>query len=155
MSTCGRKVPDLCSARRGIRNATRVMLLGATVASLWAGPALAQSPTVSQIRKQQEALVWTTDYEGLVDGKAGSGTLEAIKKFQARIGHPVTGQLTSSEEIQLIQEGRARRAHAGFRQFTDTDAGVSVGIPFGLVSGPTATKWGKHWYSKQAGLSVD
>jgi hypothetical protein len=148
MSTCGRTVSS-------IQNATHAILIAATVASLCAGPAFAQSQTAPQIRKQQEALIWTTDYDGLVDGKAGEGTLAAIKTFQARIGHPITGQLTSLEEGQLLQEGRARRAQAGFRQFTDHDAGVSVGIPLGFVQGPTRTKWGNHWYSKKNGLLVE
>ena len=142
MSTCGRNVSS-------IRNATRLMLVGATVASLWAGPAVAQAETARQIRKQQEALIWTTDYDGLVDGTVGEGTLAAIRRFQSRIGHPVTGRLTSLEEGQLLAEGRTRRTQAGFRQFTDNEAGVSVGIPFGFVKGPTATTWGNHWYSKK------
>ena len=148
MSTCGRTVS--C-----IQNAASAILITATIATLYAGPAFAQSQTVSQIRKLQEALIWTTEYEGLVDGNVGEGTLAAIKKFQARIGHPVTGQLTSLEEDQLLREGRARRTRAGFRQFTDNDAGVSVGIPLGLVQGPTETKWGNHWYSKRNGLLVE
>ncbi|WP_271591819.1 peptidoglycan-binding domain-containing protein [Bradyrhizobium sp. CCBAU 65884] len=148
MSTCGRTISS-------IQNATHIILIVATVASLCTGPAFAQSQTASQIRKQQEALIWTTDYEGLVDGKIGEGTLAAIKKFQARIGHPATGQLTSLEEGQLLQEGRARRTQAGFRQLTDNEAGVSVGIPLGLVQGPTETKWGNHWYSKKNGLLVE
>jgi hypothetical protein len=148
MSTCRRAVSS-------IRNATRTILIAATVAPLCAGPAFAQSQTAPKIRKQQEALIWTTDYDGLVDGVVGEGTLAAIKKFQARIGHPVTGQLTSLEEVQLLQEGRARRTQAGFRQYTDNDAGVSVGIPLGFVQGPTETKWGNHWYSKKNGLLVE
>jgi peptidoglycan hydrolase-like protein with peptidoglycan-binding domain len=148
MSTCGRIVSS-------IQSATHTILIAATVASLYAGPAFAQSQTAAQIRKQQEALIWTTDYDGLVDGIVGEGTLAAIKKFQARIGHPVTGQLTSLEEGQLLREGRARRTQAGFRQFTDNDAGVSVGIPLGFVQGPTQTKWGNHWYSKKNGLLVE
>lgn len=148
MSTCGRAVSS-------IQNATHVIRIAATVASLCAGPAFAQSQTAPQIRKQQEALIWMTYYEGLVDGNVGEGTLAAIKKFQARIGHPVTGQLTPLEEGQLLREGRVRRTQAGFKQFTDNDAGVSVGIPLGYVEGPTETKWGNHWYSKKNGLLVE
>ncbi|MET3910992.1 hypothetical protein ABID59_005354 [Bradyrhizobium sp. S3.3.6] len=148
MSTCGRTVSS-------IQNAASAILITATIATLYAGSAFAQSQTVSQVRKQQEALIWTTDYEGLVDGKAGEGTLGAIGKFQARIGHPVTGQLTSAEEDQLLRDGRARRTQAGFRQFTDNDAGVSVGIPLGLVQGPVETKWGNQWYSRSNGLLVE
>src|SRR5690348_11846225 len=126
MSTCGRTV-------LGPQNGPGARLIAAIVATIYAGSACAQSQTVSQIRKQQEALIWTTDYDGLVDGNIGEGTRAAIRKFQARIEHPVTGQLTSMEEDQLLREGRSRRTQAGFKQFTDKDAGVSVGIPMGLV----------------------
>jgi hypothetical protein len=106
-----------------------------------------------QIRKLQEALVWTTDYEGLVDGNLGAGTVAAISKFQEHIGAPVTGQLTSDEYIQLLQLGTSNRSRFGFSQITDSSAGVSVGLPHALVAGPTITKWGKHWDGKL--LSID
>jgi hypothetical protein len=32
---------------------------------------------------------------------------------------------------------------------------VFVGVPLALVSSPTRTKWGQHWYGKQAGLAID
>ncbi len=54
---------------------------GATV-YLIAAPAFSQSPTESQIRVQQEMLIWTTDYEGLIDGKVGPETQKAINKFK-------------------------------------------------------------------------
>src|SRR5258708_3736074 len=133
----------------------RLAFAGGAALCLGLAPAHPESLNDVQIRKLQEALIWTTDYEGLVDGKSGPGTLEAISKFQARIGNPVTGQLSPAEFIKLIKLGTANRASVGFAQFTDNDDGVAVGVPLGLVSGPTTTKWGKHWYSKQAGLSID
>jgi peptidoglycan hydrolase-like protein with peptidoglycan-binding domain len=122
--------------------------------SCFAEPALAQSPGSGEIRKQQEALIWTTEYEGLIDGVAGPETTRAINKYQDRMGHPMTGVLTPDESVALISEGTAIRARAKFRQVTDDGAGVSVGIPAALVSGPTPTKWGKHWDGKQ-GLAID
>ncbi len=136
-------------------NLIRLAFAGGAALCLGLAPAHPESLNDVQIRKLQEALIWTTDYEGLVDGKSGPGTLEAISKFQARIGNPVTGQLSPAEFIKLIKLGTANRASVGFAQFTDNDDGVAVGVPLGLVSGPTTTKWGKHWYSKQAGLSID
>jgi serine protease Do len=138
---------------RATRARRSIALFCGVVACLSAGPALGQ--TESQIRRQQEMLIWTTDYEGRIDGKAGPGTIEAIKKFQARLGNPTTGRLTPAEEEALSREGGSKKNRAGWEQITDSRAGVSVGLPLHFVSGPTDTKWGKHWYSRTAGLAID
>jgi serine protease Do len=117
--------------------------------------AFAQTLTESEVRRQQEMLIWTTEYEGLIDGNVGPETIKAIKKFQARMGNPVTGQLTPAEVADLVRQGRAKKERAAFSQTTDNDAGVSVGIPLNWVSPSRRTKWGNHWYSKQAGLAID
>ena len=129
-------------------------LCGAT-AYLIIAPALSQSLTDRQIRLQQEMLIWTTDYEGLIDGRVGPETVKAINKFQARIGHAATGILTPEEIKALVKQGSSKRDRAGFQQIIDNDAGVTVGIPLNLVSAPARTKWGKQWYGKAAGLAID
>lgn len=117
--------------------------------------ATADAPTEQGVRIQQEALVWTTDYEGLIDGKSGDGTIDAIKKFQARMGHPPSGALSDDELVSLIKEGFAKRDAVGFKQLTDATAGVSLGIPQNLLPRPTEKTWGKSWYSKQNGIAID
>lgn len=119
------------------------------------GSALADSPNAQGIRIQQEALIWTTDYEGLIDGKNGDETIKAIKKFQARIGHSATGNLTDEELISLVKEGFKNRDAVKFEQFTDASAGVSVGIPKGLVPTSIAKDWGSSWSSKKNGIAID
>lgn len=130
-------------------------LLSIVIVCLPFASADGQVLTEGEIRVQQEALVWTTEYEGLVDGEMGAGTRLAIRKFQTRTGGTPTGRLTSDEVVELVNQGTDNRRKAGFKQFTDTVAGVSVGIPLNFVSAPRATKWGKHWYGKEAGLAID
>lgn len=108
-----------------------------------------------QIRKIQEALIWTTHYEGLVDGKMGKGTTQAIAKFQADMGNVATGNLSSNEYFQLLKLGTQKRAAIGFVQFTDDRAGVSVGIPRSLLPSPAPTRLGTGWYNREAGLAID
>ncbi len=141
--------PRAVTARHGI------MLVCGVIACLSAGPALSQTQPENNIRLQQEMLIWTTEYEGRIDGKVGPETIKAINKFQARMGNPVTGRLTPTEVAELTKQGSAKKDRAGFTQITDTDAGVSVGIPRRFVSNPRRTKWGNHWYSKEAGLAID
>jgi hypothetical protein len=133
--------------------------IGFALAVVGAGfvPSLAKAQLVeSETRLLQEMLIWTTDYDGLIDGVAGPGTIEAINKFQQQgLGHPPTGQLTAGERAELITRGSAKKAAAGFRDYVDDDAGVSVGIPTRLVSAPVPTKWGKHWHNTKPGLAID
>ncbi|PSO30607.1 peptidoglycan-binding protein [Bradyrhizobium sp. MOS002] len=114
-----------------------------------------QTLPASQVRVLQEALIWTTDYEGLVDGRLGPGTKQAISSFQKRGGNDVTGVLTPVQIEQLIKEGSTKKEKFGFKQVEDANVGIAVGIPLGLLGKPTFTKWGKHWNSPENGLSVD
>jgi hypothetical protein len=125
------------------------------IACLSNAPALSQTQTTKHIRLQQEMLVWTTEYEGLIDGVSGAETVKAINKFQARIGNPVTGYLTQSELEELVRQGTAKKNSFGFKQITDNDAGISVGIPLRLVPNSTRTKWGNTWNGRTADLTID
>jgi peptidoglycan hydrolase-like protein with peptidoglycan-binding domain len=118
-------------------------------------PAFGDVQTEQGIRIEQEALLWTTDYEGLIDGKSGDETSKAIKKYQTRNGILPTGTLSDAELENLIKQGFAKRDTFKFEQFTDRNAGVSVGIPKGLVQNPSDTTWGKSWYDKKNGLAID
>lgn len=107
-------------------------------------------------RIEQEALTWTTDYEGLIDGKPGDETAKAIKQFQNKLGHGVTGVLTPAEHEALVKQGYAKRSQYRFEQVTDPVAGVSVGLPKSLLPAtPSVKAWGKSWSSTKNGLSID
>jgi hypothetical protein len=132
-----------------------VACLYGLTAGLFIAPAFSQALSDAPIRQQQDMLLWTTDYEGLIDGKFGPETIKAINKFQGRIGHAVTGRLTPEEMKELVKQGSSKREWAGFKEITDHDAGIALGIPKHLVSGPTRTKWGNQWYGRGAGLAID
>jgi peptidoglycan hydrolase-like protein with peptidoglycan-binding domain len=117
--------------------------------------AVSNASTEQGIRVQQEALIWTTDYEGVIDGKNGEGTVSAIKKFQSRLGNPATGSLSDDELVKLIKTGFAKRDALKFKQVVDKVAGVSVGIPEGLFSGSSTKTWGSSWNSKKDGIAID
>src|SRR6266567_4872932 len=54
-------------------------------------PDLKSFSSEEKIRKLQESLVWTSLYEGPIDGKLGPGTISAIKRFQKQLGEEATG----------------------------------------------------------------
>lgn len=115
----------------------------------------ATSESGKQIRELQEMLIWTGDYDGLIDGDLGQETRNAIKSFQQRLNHNPTGELTEKEKSLLKQNGAAAKQAVGFKQVNDNDTGLSVGIPQKLVSGPTSTKWGNNWKAKDGSISID
>jgi hypothetical protein len=118
------------------------------------GTGLAFSQTEKQIRGYQEMLIWTGDYDGLTDGVRGEGTNQAITRFQTRIEHAQTGQLTAVEVALLQKEGQKKKAAAGFEQVDDNVTGVSVGMPLKLISGPTKKSWGQNWASPDDSINV-
>ena len=115
--------------------------------------ALAQS--ASKVQTYQEMLIWTGDYDGMIDGKLGAGTSQAIKKFQERNGHDPSGDLTDQEVALLVQQGRSRKQAAGFGQYRDIEVGVTVGIPSKLVASPTKGKWGTSWLAIDDRINID
>jgi hypothetical protein len=81
---------------------------GALVAAilLAALPARAAEPAVTLTRPLalavQDALVWTSDYSGPLDGQAGERLTEALKRFQSRDGRPAaTGRPTLADLSRL------------------------------------------------------
>lgn len=100
-------------------------------------------------------LIWTNHYEGLIDGRRGAGTISAIKRFQRKLSHDETGELTPEEEHILKNQGAAQKSRFDFREVVDRDAGVKLGIPHALISTTAKTKWGRQWYGKAAGLAID
>jgi Putative peptidoglycan binding domain len=109
----------------------------------------------ADVREIQDMLVWTGDYGGIVDGVIGTGTEEAIKAFQKRINHPVSGALTTAETGRLREAGTAKKRAVGFQQVDDHVAGVSVGMPLKLLAGPVKKTWGQNWSAADDSINID
>jgi peptidoglycan hydrolase-like protein with peptidoglycan-binding domain len=122
---------------------------------LWSAAAASAQQLANTVRNQQDMLVWTTDYEGLIDGNLGAGTVAAIKKFQTRLGQNADGVLTEAQWKELARQGSENKKQVGFTIRHDNKAGVRIGIPVNLVAGPTTTRWGENWYKQESDLSID
>lgn len=130
-----------------------VMLAIAALCSLELQVAHARSDP--DVREEQEMLVWTGDYEGTVDGVSGTGTEEAIRAFQKRISHPVSGTLTKAETGLLRQAGTAKKRAVGFQQVDDHITGVSIGMPLKLIGSPVKKTWGQNWSAADDSINID
>jgi peptidoglycan hydrolase-like protein with peptidoglycan-binding domain len=129
------------------------MAFGLMVSVLGAEAAVSQS--TKQIRENQEMLIWTGDYNGVVDGLLGNDTKQAVKTFQKRLGHIETGELTGIETTLLRKQGREAKLAVGFDRVDDTLTGVSVGMPLKLVSGPKKMTYGQNWSAPDDSINID
>ena len=80
----------------------------------------------------QNALIWSGDYQGRLDGDFGDLTRAAIRSFQRRIGAPVTGYLTE-REIDALERTRLDAVRvAGFEVVDDHETGIRIGLPLAM-----------------------
>jgi peptidoglycan hydrolase-like protein with peptidoglycan-binding domain len=139
-------------ARRRFRVAESVVIFALGV-MLSGGRAFPQE--ASKVQAYQEMLIWTGDYDGMIDGKLGAGTLQAIKNFQKRNLDNPSGDLSDQEATLLAQLGRSRKQAVGFAPYRDTEAGVTVGIPTKLLANPKKSKWGTNWPAVDDRINID
>ena len=63
-------------------------------------------PTVIDVQK---ALIWTGNYDGIVDGDSGKGTRASIAAWQRSQNVPPTESLSDDQAHQLIGQAIAKR----------------------------------------------
>lgn len=82
----------------------------------------------------QEALQWDGFYTAALDGAFGPGTRAAMRAWQEAKGLEQTGILTTAQRARLLAEWQAAAAAFGFAPVTETEAGIDITLPLGLVS---------------------
>ncbi|KEO61761.1 trypsin-like peptidase domain-containing protein [Thioclava indica] len=86
-----------------------------------------------QRRDIQAALDWEGSYSGAIDGLFGRGTRSSIADWQMKNGFEATGVLSSTQQMELLDRVASARAELGLKTVDETEAGISVEIPLGLV----------------------
>lgn len=81
----------------------------------------------------QAALQWEGVYTAAIDGSFGQGTRRSMAAWQTAMGHEPTGVLSTAQRAQLLDKVTAERAALGLELVTDTEAGIEVQMPMGLV----------------------
>ena len=81
----------------------------------------------------QRMLMWAGDYGGRIDAAIGRNSLDAVRRYRLRTGSKEEGLLTADELARLGEEADRAFAAADFTLGTDTDAGVSFGMPYAHV----------------------
>src|SRR5579883_2862196 len=84
-------------------------------------------------RAIQDALIWTGDYNGVVDGNFGKRTRDAILAYQADAKTPTTGILDPAALAKLIAAASKAKAAVKFQIVADEKSGVRIGAPLKLL----------------------
>ncbi|HSP24465.1 MAG TPA: peptidoglycan-binding domain-containing protein [Saliniramus sp.] len=104
----------------------------------------------------QEALIWTGDYLGAIDGEFGPRTYDAIVSHQRRERLPPNGVLLVEDIDALLAIGAAERDSVGFALIDDPRTGVRIGVPLGLMERRAdPTHGGARWQTPDERVTLD
>jgi len=126
------------------------------LSALWvAAPAQAQEKlSPENAMAIQEALVWTGDYDGLLDGSLGGVTLNAVKAFQAREGRPAKGRVGSGDAKRLAEISETAKHAAGWSVVPDGASNVVLWLPRALLPEASRTAEGRSFTSADGGIRL-
>jgi peptidoglycan hydrolase-like protein with peptidoglycan-binding domain len=104
----------------------------------------------------QADLIWTGDYNGIVDTDFGENSVAAVKTFQKRNGGKETGILNPDERAKLSESAHKKREAAGWRMVDDRATGARLGVPGKLApqSAPSGSG-GTRWQSSRGEVQVE
>jgi peptidoglycan hydrolase-like protein with peptidoglycan-binding domain/S1-C subfamily serine protease len=90
--------------------------------------------TADERKDLQRALQWQGFYNSAIDGAFGAGTRRSMADWQTAMGLEPTGILTQRQRGTLVANWQADLADYGFQTVTETEAGIEVTLPLGLVA---------------------
>jgi hypothetical protein len=103
----------------------------------------------------QSDLVWTGDYNGLINGEFSDRAIAAVKAFQKRSGAKETGVLNQPERAALAAAAKPKQDAVGWRMVDDMATGARVGIPTKLMPQASHVVGGMRWQSSRAEYSAE
>jgi S1-C subfamily serine protease len=117
-----------------------LLIIGCCCAAVAPGRAASDDLDPDAVMLLQYMLIWTGDYNGMVDGAFGRGTLDAVLSFQRRHGYVAGGPLSDAALQALAEESERASEAVGFTLVDDPATGMRLGIPGRLVQeiGPVA-----------------
>jgi hypothetical protein len=131
------------------------ILLVATLAAAAATPEKHVKAPLAERLALQSDLVWSGDYNGLVDGNINAGTIAAIKSFQRGKGMRETGALDDAQRATLASTAKAQQNAAGWRMIDDARTGARLGLPAKLTPRVGRTRNGSRWSSNRGEVQIE
>jgi peptidoglycan hydrolase-like protein with peptidoglycan-binding domain len=131
-------------------------ILGLAIALALAGPtgsraqnAPAASPSVDPVfdsqkaafdalpetdrRAIQDALIWSGNYLGVVDGVFGKRTRDSIVAYQTSVKAQADGLVGAAQLAAMTEAAQKARAAVRFQIFTDEKSGIKIGAPLKIL----------------------
>ena len=84
-------------------------------------------------RAIQDALVWSGQYLGVVDGVFGKRTRDSILAYQTSVKAPADGIVSAAQLAAMTGAAQKARAAVRFQVFTDEKTGVKIGAPLKIL----------------------
>jgi hypothetical protein len=103
----------------------------------------------------QSDLIWTGDYNGLIDGQFSDRLADAVMTYQKRQNQKPTGVLGASERAALSAAVRPRQERVGWQVIDDPVIGARVGLPAKIATVTTRGTTGTRWSSAQGQLQIE
>jgi hypothetical protein len=103
----------------------------------------------------QSDLIWTGDYNGLINGEFGERAVAAVKAFQKRNGGKETGVLNQPERAALSAAAKPKQEAVGWRIVDDLATGARIGIPAKLMPNTNVTGGISRWSSSRGETSAE
>lgn len=110
--------------------------------------------TPAERKAVQDALVWTGDHSGVVDGEFGRRTRDAFLAFDKRLSPSADGVATPAKLKTLLAAGRKAREAVRFAVVTDV-TGAKIGVPQALLAQAAATKTSARYASRDGAVTLD
>ena len=102
----------------------------------------------------QDALVWTGDYNSVINGVFGRRTFEALTAFKARSRAP-GDILDAKTRAAILAAGETARKAARFSVKPDAASGVLIGVPEALLPKRSPIPGGTRWQSADGRVTLE
>jgi peptidoglycan hydrolase-like protein with peptidoglycan-binding domain len=106
-------------------------------------------------RAIQDALVWTGDYNGVVDGAFGKRTRDSILAYQANIKAPTTGIVDAAEVARLVATAQKAKEAVKFQIIADEKTGIRIGAPLRILDKRVVTGGGSRLAKADGSITLD
>jgi peptidoglycan hydrolase-like protein with peptidoglycan-binding domain len=103
----------------------------------------------------QSDLIWTGDYNGLINGEFSDRLVAAVKAFQKRNKSKDTGVLNPQERAVLAASAKPLQDEVGWQLVEDRISGARLGLPGKLATETSRGQSGTHWSSAQGQLQIE
>ena len=109
----------------------------------------------SERRALQDALVWTGDFNAVVNGTFGRATRAAMVAFAKTSGLPPDGTLDDKGRDALKAAGAAVKTRVGFGPARDPRTGASFNLPLKILARRADTPSGSRWSAADNAVTLD